>query len=89
MHRCFRCVVENQRHTVACRHGNEAVFRLRGAEMFGFANDPVEQFEEPALFGRDELGVADNVNEENVGDLQLDLFVRFSGHKSLSRQGNK
>jgi hypothetical protein len=33
-----------------------------------------------ALLVDEQFGVADNVDEENVPDLQFDLFFNFSGH---------
>jgi len=29
------------------------------------------------------LGIPNNVDEEHVGDFQLDLFFRFSGHSGV------
>jgi hypothetical protein len=33
-----------------------------------------------ALLGDEQFGITDNVDEENVPDLQLDLFFNLSGH---------
>jgi hypothetical protein len=37
----------------------------------------VEYFEQPALLIDQQLGIANNVDEEHVGDLQFDLFFNL------------
>jgi hypothetical protein len=53
--------------------------------MFRFANDPIQQLQQPSLLVRYQLGLADNVDEEHIGDLQLDLFFNLNGHISARR----
>src|SRR5437870_9276458 len=48
--------------------------------MFGLADDLIKQFEQPPLLRSHELGVADNVDEEHIGDLELDLLLNLCGH---------
>ncbi len=43
--RRFRSVVENQRHAVSSWYRDEPPICLRGAEMFRFANDPIQQLQ--------------------------------------------
>src|SRR5436305_12530589 len=79
-HRRFRSIVENQRHPISGRHCDEPLICLRRAEMFRFANDPIQQLQQPSLLGRYQLGVADNVDKEYKGNLHFDLLVNFGGH---------
>src|SRR5207248_324143 len=79
-HRRFRSVVENQRHAVSSRYRDEPPICLRGVKMFRFANDPIQQLQQPSLLGRYQLGITDKVDEEHIGNLQLDLFLNFGGH---------
>src|SRR6266567_2301846 len=79
-HRRFWSIVEDQRHPISGRHRDEPPICLRGTEMFRFADDPIQQFQQPSLLGRYQLGVADNVDKEHIGDLQFDLLVNFGGH---------
>src|SRR5437667_11226236 len=53
----FRSIVENQRHPISSRHGDEPPIGHRGTEMFRFANDPIKQLQQPSLLGRYQLGV--------------------------------
>src|SRR6266513_5775777 len=48
--------------------------------MFGLADDLIKQFKQPPLLRSHELGVADNVDEEHIGDLELDLLLNLCGH---------
>jgi len=47
--RCFRSVVENQRHTVTGGHGDKTALCLGSAEMLRLAHNPIQQFEQSAL----------------------------------------
>src|SRR6266513_1370699 len=75
-----RSGVENQRHAVSSWYRDEPPIGLRGTDMFRFANDPIQQLQQPSLLGRYQLGVADNVDKEHIGDLHFDLLVNFGGH---------
>src|SRR5438552_18196143 len=79
-HRRFRSVVKNQRHAVTCRDADETAFCLRSAEMFALAHDLIEQLEQSPLLRSHQLRIADNVDEEHIGKLQLDLFFNFGRH---------
>jgi hypothetical protein len=50
------------------------------AELLSAANNLVQQLKQAVLLINQELGVADNVDEEHISDLQLDLFLNF-GHR--------
>src|SRR5438552_17001643 len=79
-HRRFWSIVEDQRHPFSGRYRDEPPICLRGTEMFRFADDPIQQFQQPSLLGRYQLRVADNVDKEHIGDLQFDLLAHFSRH---------
>jgi hypothetical protein len=42
--------------------------------------DFIERLESLALLGDEELGIADNVNQQDMANLQLKLGLRISGH---------
>ena len=48
--------------------------------MRRIAHDVIQQFEQAPLFGSHKLGIADNVDEEHIGDLQLNLLLNLRGH---------
>ena len=48
--------------------------------MFGLADNLIKQFEQASLLRSHQLGVADDVDEEHISDLQLDLFLNL-GHR--------
>jgi hypothetical protein len=43
-------------------------------------HDLIEQLERAPLLTRHRLGITDDVDEEHIGNLQLDLFLNFGGH---------
>src|SRR6266566_8651619 len=45
--------------------------------MFRLADNLIKQFEQAPLLRSHELGVADNVDEEHIGDLELDLLLNL------------
>src|SRR6266513_2226926 len=80
LHRRFGSVVKDQGHTVTGRHGNEPTLCLRRAEMFSLADDLIKHVEQSALLVRYEFGIADNVDEEHISDLQLYLLLNLRRH---------
>src|SRR6266536_2901264 len=48
--------------------------------MFGLADNLIKQFEQAPLLRSHELGVADNVDKEHIGDLELNFLLNFHGH---------
>ena len=44
-------------------------------------NNLVERMQIIALLIDQQLGVTDNVDEEDMRDLELDLFLNFTGHR--------
>jgi hypothetical protein len=45
--------------------------------MFGLAHYLIKQLQQSPLLVRYELRVTDNVDEEHIGNLQLDLFLNL------------
>jgi hypothetical protein len=48
--------------------------------MFGLADNLIKQFEQAPLLRSHQLGVADNVDKEDIGDLKLNLLLNLRGH---------
>src|SRR5438067_37045 len=76
----FRAGAENQRATVARGQAEQFTFRFSQAELLRPAHDLFQSLKLLALLGDEQFGITDNVDEENVPDFQLDLFVNLSGH---------
>ena len=74
-----RCC-KDQRHSVAGRQARQFASSIGCAERIGSPNNFIERMQIIALLIDQELGVTDDVDEENVPDLQFDLFFNFSGH---------
>src|SRR5437870_2244471 len=80
LHRGFGSVIEDERHTVTSRHGNEPTLCLRRAKVFGFANDLIKHVEQSALLVSYEFGIPDDVDKKHIGDLQLNFLFNLRGH---------
>src|SRR2546430_8093319 len=48
--------------------------------MFGLADDLIKQFEQPPLLRSYKLGITDNVDEKDIGDLKLNFLLNLCGH---------
>src|SRR5438132_8117000 len=48
--------------------------------MFGLPDNLIKQFEQAPLLRSHELGVADNVDKEHIGDLKLNFLLNLHGH---------
>ena len=79
-HRRFRCVVKDQRHPIAGRNRNQPMVCFGFAELLSATNKLVQQLKQAALLIKQELGVAHDVDEEHISDLQLDLLLNL-GHR--------
>jgi hypothetical protein len=75
--RGFGCVVKYQGHTVARWNRNQPIIDFRSLKLLSAAYYLVEYFEQSALLIDQQLGVADDVDEEHIGNLQLDLFLNL------------
>ena len=58
------------------------MIRLRFAELLGLADDLIERLELAALLIDQQLGVADDVDKEHVGYLELDLLFDLRHRRS-------
>jgi hypothetical protein len=75
----FDRIGENQGHAIAGRQADELAVRLGLAERRRLAHDLIEFVQGLGLFVDQQLGIADDVHEEHMGDFQAQLgpfFVR-------------
>src|SRR6266480_1430327 len=88
LRRRFRAGVKDQPHAVTCRNLNQATggfgfpILIRTADNFG------QLVNHRPLFVNRKLGVTNDVDEQDVRDLKLDLFLNLSGHKPR-RKGSR
>src|SRR5947207_14854852 len=80
MHRFLGAPEKHERHAVAAWNANQFSGRVTFAELRGAAHDVVELLQHLALLVHQQLRVAKDVNKQDLGDLELDLFLNFSGH---------
>src|SRR6266404_3756392 len=80
LHRCFRTSVKHQRHAVATWDFDQSSLSFGLLILIGTSNDLRQLVNRRPLFVNRKLGVTDDVNEQDVGDLELDLFLNLSGH---------
>ena len=79
-HRRFRCAVKHQSHSIAGRNRNQPMIRVGFTELLSATNKLVQQLKQASLLINQELGVAHNVGEEHISNLQLDLFLNLGRH---------
>ena len=77
--RLFRAVAKDQRHPVAGRQPNE-LFVGRVAHLRRPEHDFRQLAEPLLLFFDQELGVTDDVDEQDMADLKLNLLFSVGGH---------
>src|SRR5206468_7659287 len=75
--RRFGGVVKYQGHTVARWNRNQPIIDFRSLKLLSAAYYLVEYFEQSPLLIDQQLGVADDVDEEHIGNLQLDLLLNL------------
>jgi len=75
--RRFGGIVKYQGHPVARWNRNQPIIGFRFVKLLSVTYNLVEYFEQPALLIDQQLGIANNVDEEHVGDLQFDLFFNL------------
>src|SRR5438477_3658794 len=78
--RRFGAGAENERATVASGQAEQFAFRFSQTELLRAAYDLFQCLKLLALLGDEQFGITDDVDEENVPDLQLDLFFNLRGH---------
>src|SRR5438128_9242921 len=77
---CFRTCVEDQRYAVARRDFKQAARGFGSLKLFGGANDPVQFLNRRVLVVNRKLRIANDVDEQNMSDFELDLFLDLNGH---------
>src|SRR5215467_8911368 len=89
-HRRFRRIIKNQRHPITGWNCYQTMVSVGFPELLRLADDLVERLEQAALLIDQQLGLADDVDKEQGGYLELDLLFdlrhRLSGILTL-RQG--
>src|SRR3984893_6193755 len=84
LHWLFRALVKNQRHPVAGWNFNQAAGGVSVLNLLGRTNGLSQFINRRALFVNRKLGIADDVDEQDMGDLELDLFLDLNGHGRVS-----
>ena len=77
--RLFRAMAKDQGHPVARRQPNE-LFASGCAHLRGGEHDLSELVEPLLLFLDQELGVTNNVDEQDMPDLKVKIIVGFRRH---------
>src|SRR5260370_39504613 len=86
LRRRFRAGVKDQRHAVTGGDLNQSASRFCAAKFFRAADHLVEGVNHRLLFINRKLRVTDNVDEQDMRDLQLNLFLNLSGHAVKLRE---
>ena len=68
--RCFGTVVKNQRHPVAGGNFNQSARLFRSLELLRATNNSVQRVEQRALLINHQLGVTDDVDEQDMPELE-------------------
>src|SRR5207249_9667704 len=77
-HWLFRALVKNQRHPVTGRNFNQAARAFSLLKLLGGANALSQVINRRALIVNRQLRVANDVDEQDVGDLELDFLLDLS-----------
>ena len=80
LHRRFRTGVKDQHHPVASWDPNQTVRGFGSLKLFGGANNPVQFLNRRVLLVNRKLRVTNDVDEQNMGDFELDLLLDLGGH---------
>src|SRR5713226_9912441 len=79
-HWLFRALVKNQRHPVTGGDLDQSGRGFGVLKLLRRANGLSQFVNRRALIVNRKLRVANNVDEQDMGDLELDLFLNFGGH---------
>jgi hypothetical protein len=79
-HGLFRAFVKNQRHPVAGGDLDQSGRGFGVLKLLGRANGLSQFINRRALIVNRKLGVTNNVDEQDMRDLELDLFLDLNGH---------
>src|SRR5262249_7186801 len=82
LHWRFRTGVKYQRHAVARRDFKQATPGFGTLKLFGRADNLVQFLNRRVLIVNRKPRIPDNVDEQNMRDLQFDLFFDLGGHCS-------
>src|SRR4029077_11269217 len=80
LRRRFWARVKYQRHPVAGWDPNQTARSFGSLKLLGCANDPVQFLNRRVLVVNRKLRVANDVDEQDMGDFELDLFLDFNEH---------
>src|ERR1700737_4824423 len=83
-HWLFRALVKNQRHAVTGGDLDQSGRGFGVLNLLGCANGLSQFVNRRALFVNGKFRVANDVDEQDVGDLELDFFLNFGGHSMPS-----
>jgi hypothetical protein len=78
--RFFRTMEENQRYSIASWDPYQTVRGFGSLKLFGGANNPVQFLNRRVLVVNRKLRVANDVDEQDMGDLELDLLLDLGRH---------
>jgi hypothetical protein len=84
-HGRFRGIKKDKGHSVPDRYPNQFPGCIRNAELFSAANNLIELLDDFALLVHQQLGVPDNVDEQDMRDLESKI-VSWLGH-GISNHG--
>src|SRR4029077_2651787 len=79
-YRRFWTVSKDECATVASRQAQEFAFRFSGAELLGTAHNLFERLKLVALLVNQQLGITDNVDEQDMADVKFHFRRRFGRH---------
>ena len=85
--RCLRAVAESKRAAVTGRQSQQFSFRFSSAELLSSANDLAQFLDLGALLVNAQLGIADDVNEKDMGYLQSELRFLLVAHRGMNLGG--
>ena len=80
LRRRFRAGVKYQRHPVAGRDFKQTARGFGSLKLLGGANDLVQFLNRCVLVANRKLRVANYVDEQDMGDFELDLLLDLGGH---------
>src|SRR4030095_3211910 len=80
LHRRFRTRVKCQRHPVAGWDPSQTTRSFGSLKLLGRAKKPLQFLHTRLLVANRNLRVAYDVDKQDMGDLELDLFFDFGGH---------
>ena len=76
----FRTGVKDQRHPVAGWDLDQTARGFGSLKLLGRANNPVQLLNRRVLVVNRKLRVTNDVDEQDMGDFELDLFLDLGGH---------